>query len=553
MKHAMVSLVLLSGAALLQAAPGDLVWSYETGDRIESSPAVSGGYVYVGSYDGKVYCLDASTGALAWSYATGYTVCSSPALCGGYLYMGTNDGRLYCLDAASGALVWLHWKAGPLWSSPAVSGDHLYVGGSQAYCFDAATGEQVECYHTGDIVISSPALRDGYVYFGSMDNNVYCYHAASGALVWSYATGDEVHSSPAVSGGHVYVGSLDGNVYCLDAATGALVWTYETGWYVFSSPAVDGRYVYVGTGDRNVYCLDAATGGLVWSHAMGCDVSSSPAVSGGYVYVGGLDHKVYCLDASTGALAWSYETGDSICHSSPAAEGGSVYLASYDNNIYCLEAGAGDPGEWPMFRHDLAHTGEHTPVVLNGGWNLIGCGTAAPTPLADCCVTDGIDSRSYDAAVAAGWLQTMLYYYSFGYLECRTDGAGDDDHLRPQYGYWLLAYRPGLRLSPWCAATEVSPHEAPSEVALLHGWNLIGSGLTYSRPLSWYQLTDGLDTKTYDEAVAAGWVATVVYYYDGGYFVCRTDGAGDDEYLRPWYGYWLLTYRSGLSLLVPTP
>ena len=41
------------------------------GDSVGSSPAVADGRVYVGSWDGKAYCLDASTGAFIWSYATG--------------------------------------------------------------------------------------------------------------------------------------------------------------------------------------------------------------------------------------------------------------------------------------------------------------------------------------------------------------------------------------------------------------------------------------------------------------------------------------------------
>ena len=42
-------------------SPPPVLWSYETGDRVFSSPAVSGGVVYVGS-DNRVYALDASTG-----------------------------------------------------------------------------------------------------------------------------------------------------------------------------------------------------------------------------------------------------------------------------------------------------------------------------------------------------------------------------------------------------------------------------------------------------------------------------------------------------------
>jgi hypothetical protein len=236
-------------------------WSYTTGDEVFSSPAVAGGMVYVGSGDGKVYCLDAATGAFVWSYTTGSSVFSSPAVAGGMVYVGSD--KVYCLDAATGAFVW--------------------------------------SYTTGNAVYSSPAVVSGMVYVGSTDSKVYCLDAATGAFVWSYTTGSSVFSSPAVAGGMVYVGS--DKVYCLDAATGAFVWSYTTGHIVWSSPAVAGGMVYVGSYNRNVYCLDAATGAFVWGYTTGHIVWSSPAVAGGMVYVGSYDGKVYAFGPTMLQLA----------------------------------------------------------------------------------------------------------------------------------------------------------------------------------------------------------------------------------------------------------
>ena len=56
------------------------LWTYTTGNSVYSSPAVVGGFVYVGSYDKKVYCLNASTGNQVWNYTTDYVVYSSPAV-----------------------------------------------------------------------------------------------------------------------------------------------------------------------------------------------------------------------------------------------------------------------------------------------------------------------------------------------------------------------------------------------------------------------------------------------------------------------------------------
>ena len=64
---------------------------------MESSPAVVGGVVFVGSGDGKVYALNASNGAFIWSYITGGSVESSPAVVGGVVFVGSNDDGMFML------------------------------------------------------------------------------------------------------------------------------------------------------------------------------------------------------------------------------------------------------------------------------------------------------------------------------------------------------------------------------------------------------------------------------------------------------------------------
>ena len=105
-----------------------LDWSYTTGS-IQSSPAVAGGVVYVGSMDDKLYALDAVTGTHKWSYATGGYIYSSPAVANGVVYVGSWDGGLYALDAVTGALKWSYFtRRGVIQSSPAVANGVVYIG-----------------------------------------------------------------------------------------------------------------------------------------------------------------------------------------------------------------------------------------------------------------------------------------------------------------------------------------------------------------------------------------------------------------------------------------
>jgi outer membrane protein assembly factor BamB len=90
---------------------GDTVWTTFINNRAHfaSSPVVAEGKVFVGTtgmsgriwsnpsfFAGKVYALNASTGDVIWTYQTGNRIHSSPAIAYGRLYVGSNDGKLYC-------------------------------------------------------------------------------------------------------------------------------------------------------------------------------------------------------------------------------------------------------------------------------------------------------------------------------------------------------------------------------------------------------------------------------------------------------------------------
>ena len=45
-----------------------MLWTTTTSADVDSSPAVAGGVVYVGSDKGNVYALDAVSGAKKWAY-----------------------------------------------------------------------------------------------------------------------------------------------------------------------------------------------------------------------------------------------------------------------------------------------------------------------------------------------------------------------------------------------------------------------------------------------------------------------------------------------------
>jgi len=176
---------------------------------------VADGKVFLSSL-GKIYCLDEDTAELIWSYDTGYVVSSSPAVVGGKVFFGSWDNKIYCLDEDTGELIWSYETGSEVRSSPAVADGKVFFSSNdkKIYCLNADTGELIWSYESGSWLISSPAIADGKVFFTSA-GTIYCLNEYTGELIWSYEIGYsyQMSSSPAVADGKVFVGS-GGKIYC---------------------------------------------------------------------------------------------------------------------------------------------------------------------------------------------------------------------------------------------------------------------------------------------------------------------------------------------------
>jgi len=312
-------------------------WTFPTGSRVVSSPAMQDGVLYFGSDDGNVYAVAASDGRQLWKYATRGAVASSPAISDGTLYVMSFDGHLYALSAKTGALRWKFATAGERHFE--AKGLHGMTPASQTY-FDPF-----------DLFLSSPVVADGAVFFGSGDGNLYALDAKSGELKWKFGTGDVVHASPAYADGVLYFGSWDSYFYAVDAKTGAQKWRFHGGEDPMmhnqvgfqSSAAVANGMVYVGCRDSNLYALDAATGEEKWKvNNAGSWVITSPAVVDGKVVFATSDSSLFqVVDARTGKPI-ARQDARAFMFASPAVAGSVVYQPVTNGTLEARDLATGE-------------------------------------------------------------------------------------------------------------------------------------------------------------------------------------------------------------------
>jgi len=96
---------------------GAKLWSYrltgnlkEEGGYLGTAPVAAGQSVFVASLRGEVVRLDHATGKPVATYAVGSPVRSQPVVDGGWIYVGTDDGKLVAIDTKDPAVTgWPTW------------------------------------------------------------------------------------------------------------------------------------------------------------------------------------------------------------------------------------------------------------------------------------------------------------------------------------------------------------------------------------------------------------------------------------------------------------
>ena len=389
MKHPYLAITILvaisSTVCLVAQEDGSLRWAAPLGGEVSlSSPAVApDGTIYMAGIS-RIFRAINPDGTPKWELPIDHHMHSSPAIgADGTIYVGSNDGNLYAIDPDTEMVKagWPFFTGARVDSSPAIGADGtIYVGSWNHNLYaikpDGTAKADFWPFETDNIVESSPAIgADDTIYVGSVDGHLYAIYP-NGSQKWVFPDSGfigGVESSPAIGfDGTIYVGSDDGNVYAI-YPNGSQKWVFSTTGLVRSSPAIgpDGA-VYVGALDKFVYAIDSDTGtpkAFPWPFPAPGVVGSSPAIGAdGTIYVGfseggGPNNGLLAINPD-GTQKWVFPRPEDdpigTVPSSPAiGADGTIYVGSNDGNLYAIYGSSGGlaSSAWPMFHHDLRHTG----------------------------------------------------------------------------------------------------------------------------------------------------------------------------------------------------
>lgn len=296
----------------LDAATGDVIWTYDTG-YADDAVTVVDGRLYTSA--DSVFCLDAYSGERYWAYndsiSTVFNPCGPPVLWQEKVYALCSSGDIYCLDIQTGELVWKADQQFMCASSMTAWNGMLYVttinSSTGLYALDTETGsivwQNTDC--AGFYWDSSPVIMDGCVYICAVGGTSIGYamavDAATGTTEWISTLAEGVTATPVFHEDRLYFASEAEPYYCLDALNGNTIWTSPYSHHG-SSGAADGLVFfgenYPQQDSASVIALDMETGTEVWSFRTSCSYlgfQSSPSITDGVMYYACTDGYLYAF------------------------------------------------------------------------------------------------------------------------------------------------------------------------------------------------------------------------------------------------------------------
>jgi polyvinyl alcohol dehydrogenase (cytochrome) len=384
------------------------IWSVPINGPTSSTPVISDGVAYVGSYDGNLYAIALADGSIVWRYASAADVTEpnlqiplgitgSAHISGQTVYVGDSAAVLHAIDRSTGVANWTlkvdQAINASIWSSPVVVNGVVYVGVASiakevgirgsVVAVDAQTGEQI--WKTYIV----PEGADGAGVF-----DVPAIDEARGLLI--VGSQNAYDASPAPYGDPI-------SVIALDLQTGEKQWAFNappnngqqspTDDVGFSasptlfSAAINGTsrdLVGIGQKSGDFWVLDRGSGEQVWTAQLSPagflgGMEGSSAFSNGILVVpatnwpdfnGPASGSIVALDAATGQQTWS--TDQSAPVPAPVAISNDlVFHGGLDGNFHAY--GLADGAE--LWTEDLGGSVSGGAAISEG---IVVIGAASP-------------------------------------------------------------------------------------------------------------------------------------------------------------------------------
>jgi len=204
----------------VDTSTGEVIWTSKWfNSHPHSSPALdlNTGYIFVGCNGGVLFALDPKTGQVIWEYDAGGEIKSTPAVHRDKVVFTSWSKKIIALDTKTGSEIWTADLKGRSQSSPSyIPDENLWVAGSsfgEMVAVDDTTGE-VRWRHQGNFTrmlgsalvtnIHGSKMKWG-IWYPCQLNTLCLMNPKNGTIIKKYLLGELLSGEPVTFNGSLFV------------------------------------------------------------------------------------------------------------------------------------------------------------------------------------------------------------------------------------------------------------------------------------------------------------------------------------------------------------
>jgi outer membrane protein assembly factor BamB len=325
-------------------------WRIQEKADIGAGAVTAGSLAVITNTSGVVKALSLKNGSVKWSFATGAKIYSTPAIDGEKVIVVSADGMVRALRLKNGKQVWSFDSGQPVVASPAISEGRVFVAGSSGSCnaLDIKTGSLIWNNNKIDgFVETIPLVYNGMVIFGTWNNRLYALDAVTGETRWVWYNGysnrmlSPAACVPQEAANRIFVVAPDRKMACLDADSGKLIWHSDLGGAaVRESMGISTDSTLILAKTMNGIVIGVNTTGekpeIAWKTDFDIGYDIAPGVITGHdgdIFILSDKGTVYAASRSDGKLLWSHRISSCLINNIVPLEGNALLVTSMDGVV----------------------------------------------------------------------------------------------------------------------------------------------------------------------------------------------------------------------------
>jgi outer membrane protein assembly factor BamB len=337
------------------------VWSKAIGDGasgyyLHLQPVLSGGTLYVASYDGILTAVNAQSGDTLWEKRSNDHYTSGVSADAGKLFVATNSGRLMAFSQGNGQALWaVALNSQSLAKPEAYDGMVLVhtVDGSVT-AFRESDGSQIWQYKqtVPSLILhlaSAPQIAGQYAVCGFANGSLSTLNASDGKLMWTRQIAEpqgatviermvDIDVSPIIANGVIYVASYQGKLVALNILDGKTLWQRNIS--VYAGLAAGHHYLYLSDADGDVSAYAQSNGTVLWEQkGLARRGLTAPTIAGpNSLVVGDKEGYVHWMSLQDGHFLAQVRAALGPIIGAPIAEGNYVFVYSQSGRLIAYRA-----------------------------------------------------------------------------------------------------------------------------------------------------------------------------------------------------------------------